>query len=125
MGLDSLSSIHSYCHLKRFCSALLAILWFDGLRLYGASPNGLGRGNGGFVGFGAVDYCLVVRSRGLEQGFPPLINPRHFADLRGLDLLLLGEELMSGLEHLSPLLRLESKGTNLKSANSPNTEDKD
>lgn len=85
----SLSSIHAYRHLKRVGSSLLALFWFDGLRFYGASPYGLGRGDGGFVRIWAFASCLVVRGRGVEWGFSSLIKPRHFVDLRGFELLLL------------------------------------
>lgn len=89
MGLDSLSSVHAYRHLKRVRSSLLALLWFDGLRFYGASPYGLGGGDGGFVRIWALNSCLEIRCRGVERGFSSLIQSRYFADLWGLELLLL------------------------------------
>lgn len=89
MGLDSLSSVHAYRHLKRVGSSLLALFWFDGLRFYGASPYGLGGGDGRFVRIWALDSCLEIRCRGVEWGFSSLIQSRYFADLWGLELLLL------------------------------------
>ncbi len=118
----SLSSIHAYRRQQSSCSSLLALFWFDRLRFNGASPYGLGRGDGGFVWIWAVASCLVVWGRGVMWGFSPLIEPRHFADLRGFELLLLlllllllREELMSGLEHLGPLLCLQWQSNKLKS----------
>lgn len=41
--------------------SLLALLWFNGLGLYGARPYGLGRAQrGGLVGFGAVRRAALV-----------------------------------------------------------------
>lgn len=103
-----LSSIHLFCR-PRLSSSLLALFWFDCLWFYGASPYGLGCGDGGFVGIWAVASCLVVWGWSVEWGLSSLIEPRHFADLRGLELLLIWEKLMSGLEHLSSLLCLEGE----------------
>lgn len=68
---------------------LLAFLWFDGLWFNGASPYGLGCGDRSLVRIRAISSSLVVLGRAIVRGFSSLIEPGHFADLRGLELLLL------------------------------------
>lgn len=96
----------------RASGSLLALLWFDSLWFDGASPDGLGCGDGGFLGISAIASHLVAGGGGgVVRRLPPLVEARHFVDLRRLQLLLLllGEELVSGLEHLSPLLGLQAE----------------
>lgn len=85
----SLPLFHSCRHLKRVRISLLALFWFNGLWLYGASPYGLGRGDRGLVRIWALASRLVVWGRGVEWRFSSLIESRCFADLWGLQLLLL------------------------------------
>lgn len=69
--------------------SLLALLRFDSLWFNGTSPYGLGRGDGGFLGFCAIASHLVVGGGGVVRGLPSLIKAGHFVDLRCLQLLLL------------------------------------
>lgn len=87
----SLPSLHpAELPVRRAAGSLLALLRLDGLRFDGASPYGLGRGDGGLVGFGSVaGAALVVGGGAVVRRFPSLVEPRHFADLGGLELLLL------------------------------------
>lgn len=103
-----LSSIHVHLHLKIVSSSLLALFWFDGLWFYWASSDGLSRRDGGFVRIWAITSRLMVCcGRGVEGGFPPLIEPSRLVYLWRLELLLLlWEELVSGLQHFSSLLCL-------------------
>lgn len=50
---------------KRVSSSLLALLWFDGLWFNGASPYGLGCGDGGFLRICAINSHLVAGSGGV------------------------------------------------------------
>lgn len=96
---------------KRISSFLLALLWFDGLWFNGASPDGLGCGDGGLLRICAITSHLVVGCGGLVWWLSSLIKAWHFVDLRCLQLLLLlfREELVSGLEHFRPLFGLKGR----------------
>lgn len=105
---------------KKASGSLLALLWFDGLWFDGASPDGLGCRDGGwFLRISAVASHRVAGGGGVVRRLPHLVEARHFVDLRRLQLLLLlllfGEELVSGLEHLSPLFGLQAEEEKEKS----------
>lgn len=69
--------------LWRMCEALLPLLWFDGLGLDRAGPDGLAHRQRGFVGLRALhdSYGLVVGGQDVGGGFAsPLVETRGFGD---------------------------------------------